>query len=377
MIYLDNAATSWPKPSCVLLAMQRFLAEDGGSPNRAGHRLSVAAERVVRSVRTRLARLLHADDPSRVIHCFNCTDALNLAIKGAVRPGDHVITTDLDHNSILRPLQAMANADVITMTRLSVGGGGCVDPDSVRQALTPSTRLIATLHASNVTGAVQPVEAIGRIAREAGALFLVDAAQTVGLVDVDVNAMCIDLLAFPGHKALLGPPGTGGLYVSERADLSPWREGGTGGDSEYPTQPKEFPTWLEAGTPNTVGLAGLDAALAALRPADALAHLRTLTERLVDALADDRRINIVGDVPVGRSVGVVSLNIADKMPDEVAAQLNDTFDIAVRAGLHCAPCAHRALGTFPTGTVRISPGHETTPEDIDQLAAALRQIAGG
>ncbi len=375
-LYLDNASTSWPKPPRVIEEMARFLAEEGGSPGRAGHRLAVAAEKIVRDVRVKLARLIHAEDPNRIIHCLNGTDALNIAVKGALRQGDHVICSQLDHNSVSRPLHALADAGVIALTRMGLGGDGCIDPDAVRRSLQPNTRLVTVVYAGNVTGILQPVAEIGRIAREHEAIFLVDAAQAIGVADIDVAAMNIDLLAFPCHKALLGPAGTGALYVGGRAELRPWREGGTGTDSVFPTQPREFPTWLEAGTPNTVGLAGLNAALDDVDPARTLAHERSLLDRMVHAIGDDPRIRIIGDPSPSRRVGVLSIVLEGIDPADGAAVLDASFGIAVRSGLHCAPYAHRALGTFPDGTIRISPGWSTTPEQIDQLVAALRAIVG-
>jgi len=374
-IYLDNASTSWPKPQRVIDEMSRFLAEEAGSPGRAGHRLALAAERIVRDVRVKLARLVHADDPNRIIQCLNGTDALNIALKGSLRSGDHVICTALDHNSVSRPLQALAEAGVISVTRLAVGGDGVIDPDDVRKAITPQTRLVVANHASNVTGVIQPIAEIGRIVREHNQLFLVDAAQAIGLLDIHVDAMNIDLLAFPCHKALLGPAGTGALYVGPRAVLRPWREGGTGADSVLPTQPKEFPTWLEAGTPNTVGLAGLNAALDGLNPAVAMNHERELLDRFIQGVSNDDRIRLVGPGATSARVGVVSLLVEEVPPVDVAAVLDESFGIAVRSGLHCAPYAHRALGAFPEGTVRISPGWSTTTTDIDELVSALHEIA--
>jgi len=374
-VYLDNASTSWPKPHQVIDEMVRFMASDGGSPGRAAHRQAVAAERILRDVRVKLARLLNADDPKRIIHCFNGTDALNIALKGSLREGDHVVCTQLDHNSVSRPLQALVAGKFISLTRLPVPGDGCIDSDSVRKAITPATRLVTTVHASNVTGIIQPVAEIGRIAREHNRLFLVDAAQTAGVVDIDVEAMHIDMLAFPCHKSLLGPSGTGALYVGERVDLRPWREGGTGANSMYPTQPEEYPTRLEAGTPNTVGLAGLNVALDELDPDQTLAHERKLIERIIRGLEGCGKVRVLGDAPKSRRVGLVSLVIDGVSPVDAAAILDESFGIAVRAGLHCAPYAHRALGTFPDGTIRISPGWSTTEAEIDQLIAALREIA--
>lgn len=374
-IYLDNASTSWPKPQRVAAEMARFLTEDAGSPGRAGHRMAVAAERVIREVRLKLARLIRADDPNRIALCLNGTDALNMAIKGVLREGDHVVCTVLDHNSVSRPLEALAAAGVITLTRLPIGDDGCVDPDAVRSAISPKTRLVSLIHASNVTGVIQPVAEIGRITREHETLLLVDAAQSIGVLDIDVNALFIDLLAFPGHKALLGPPGTGALYVGDRAKLRPWREGGTGADSVSPTQPTDYPTWLEAGTPNTVGLAGLNAALDDVNPARTLSHDRAMLSTLLEAIADTVGIHVVGGKGSNNRVGVLSLVIDGMSPIDAAAILDESFGIAVRPGLHCAPYTHRALGTFPHGTIRVSPGWATTAVDLEQLASALIEIA--
>lgn len=376
MIYLDNASTSWPKPLRVVEAMGRFLLEDAGSPGRAGHRMAVAAERVVREVRTKLAKLIRAESGERIALCLNGTDALNMAIKGALGEGDHVVCTVLDHNSVSRPLEAMARAGVITLTRLPIGRDGCVDPAALREAITPRTKMFACVHASNVTGVIQPVAEFGRISRERGVVFLVDAAQTIGVVEIDVGAMGIDLLAFPGHKALLGPTGTGALYVSPRVALRPWREGGTGADSVAATQPMDYPTWLEAGTPNTVGLAGLNAALDEVDPPQTLAHERALLRRLVEGLADQANIRVIGRALIDAGVGVLSLSVKRMSPTEVAAILDSSFDIAVRAGLHCSPYAHRALGTFPDGTVRVSPGWAASESDLRAFDSAILEIVG-
>src|SRR5438067_10120235 len=261
MIYLDNAATSFPKPESVYQALDRFARQDLANPGRAGHKMALAAERALDDARHLLNQFFHGEGPERFVFTLNGTDALNMAFKGVLADGDHVITTDLEHNSVSRPLVAMAQAGRITLTRLPADAGGTLDPDAVAAAVTPKTRLIALTHASNVLGTVQPVAEVGRVARERDLLFLVDAAQTAGVVPIDVQAMCIDLLAFPGHKSLLGPTGTGALYVGPRAKLRAWREGGTGGDSSTPTQPTEYPYFLEGGTPNVLGIAGMIAGL--------------------------------------------------------------------------------------------------------------------
>src|SRR5215204_6255841 len=281
--YLDNAATSFPKPEAVYAAMDRCARSSLANPGRAGHKMAIAAERILDDGRHRLNQFYRGREPERFVFTLNGTDALNIAFKGTLDPGDHVITTDLEHNSVSRPLRALELAGTISLTRVAADGGGFVDPDAIRKAITPTTRMIAVTHASNVLGTVQPVADIGRLAREHDLLFVVDAAQTAGVVPIDVQAMQIDLLAFPGHKSLLGPTGTGALYVGPRAKLRPWREGGTGGDSASETQPREFPYYLEGGTPNVLGVAGLIAGIKfVLEEGLEAIHARetALTERL-------------------------------------------------------------------------------------------------
>lgn len=378
MIYLDNASTTWPKPDSVAEAMRRFLAEDAANPGRGAHRMALRAAKVIEDARAELTRFVEGEDPRRMIFCLNGTDALNMAIKGVLRPGDHVVASVLEHNSVLRPLRALTDAKVIEVDYAPVTDGGFIEPDAVAAAWRPNTRLVAVAHASNVLGTIQPIAEIGRIARERDALFLVDAAQTIGVVDISVGRMHIDLLAFSGHKELLGPPGTGGLYVGPRAAPRPWREGGTGGDSVSPTHPQEFPERLEGGTPNTVGVAGLAAGLAFVKqrgPAAILAHATTLVKRLTDQLDGDERFAVHGRQDTEHRVGVVSLSVAGIEAEEVGAILDESFDIAVRSGLHCAPLVHRELGTSPGGTVRISVGPFNTPDEIDATVHALRRIA--
>ena len=341
--------------------------------------MALRCANIVGDARRKLTHLVGGDDPQRMILCLNCTDALNMAIKGVVSEGDHVIITELEHNSVNRPLQALADADTIELTRLPADKSGVVEADDFRRAWKSNTRLAVCTHASNVLGTIQPAAEIGRIVRERDGLFLLDAAQTIGLVPVSVSEMQVDLLAFPGHKELFGPPGTGGLYVGPRADLHPWREGGTGGDSATPTQPTEFPYCLEAGTPNTVGLAGLNAAVDYVNEFEAgrmLAEARALLKPLVAELGEDRRFTVHGPANTGRRVGVVSVTVEGAGAEEVAAILDESFDVAVRAGLHCAPYTHRALGTAPEGTVRISVGPFNTADEIAQTVRALREVAG-
>jgi selenocysteine lyase/cysteine desulfurase len=408
MIYLDNAATSFPKAPGIGEAMSQFVADSAANPGRAGHRMSVAVEQIVDDLRLRLTRMINGADHHRMVFAMNCTDALNMAIKGVLEGqlgGDtrpHVITTVLEHNSVSRPLQALASSGQIDLSRIEADAAGFVDPNQIEAAITDRTSLIAMTHASNVLGTIQDVTSVGQVARKHGLLFLVDAAQTMGVVPIDVEAMHIDMLAFPGHKSLLGPTGIGGLYVGSRVPepaeaeatapesdamghvlnrsgkLSPWREGGTGGDSSQPTQPALYPYYLEGGTPNTVGITGLRAAMQYLDehdPAEHLNHERQLVSKLIDRFADDERFTVHGPKEASQCVSTVSLSVADFEPSDLGTILDDSFNIAVRPGLHCSPYTHRHLGTYPSGTLRISPGPFNTAEQIDQLIDALDQIA--
>lgn len=379
MIYLDNAATSFPKPEPVYQAMDRFARTSLANPGRAGHRMAIAAEQQLDAGRHALNRLFQGEAPERWIFTMNCTDGLNLAIKGIVRPGDHVVTTDLEHNSVSRPLRALEKAGVITLTRVA-SVDGYIEPEAIRQAIVRETSLVAMTHASNVLGTVQPIEAIAPIVRGSGALFLVDAAQSAGVVDIDLRELPIDLLAFPGHKGLYGPTGTGALYVGPRVDgrLRPWREGGTGGDSSSPMQPEALPHALEGGTPNVLGVAGLTAGIAWVAdrgPSELRRHEVDLLRPVVDWASEAEGWGIAGRWDPDSHVGALSLIVPESLtPQDIAAILDTSFDIAVRPGLHCAPYIHRTLGTFPDGTLRLSPGPFNTPEDIAVFLGALSEI---
>lgn len=376
MIYLDNAATSFPKPESVYRAMDCCAREQVANPGRAGHKMAVGAERILEDCRHRLNQLFHGAGAERWGLTFNCTDGLNMAIKGVLREGDHVITTDLEHNSISRPLVAMERSRFISLTRVKHDGTGTIDPDSIRKALTPKTRLVATLHVSNVLGTIQPIDEIGRICREHDAFFLVDAAQSAGVVPIDLQATAIDMLAFPGHKALYGPTGTGALYVRPGIEIKPWREGGTGGDSTSPTQPTEFPFLVEGGTPNVLGNCGLAAGIAFVEErglANIHQHEIALSERLRPRL-HELGCEVFAHADPKRRVGALSFRHPSLPANELAAILDQSFDIAVRAGLHCAPYMHRSFGTVPDGMVRASVGIFNTNDDIDRLSDALKEI---
>lgn len=385
MIYLDNAATSFPKPEPVYQALDGFARTKLANPGRSSHRMAKEAERSLDDARVALDRFFHGEGHRNWVFTLNCTDALNIAIKGVLRPGDHAVTTDLEHNSISRPLRALEKAGVITLTRVR-SEHGYVDPQAVRDALTPRTRLVAMTHASNALGTVQPVEAIARAVREAGALFLLDAAQSAGVVPIDLKASAIDFLAFPGHKGLFGPTGTGALYVRPGLRLTPWREGGTGGDSKSEVQPEEMPYVLEGGTPNALGIAGLAAGVRWVAERGVEANRRhevALLQRVVDWVAARGAADgwkVAGRWDPATHVGALSLvtpNLDELHPQNVADMLDVSFSIAVRPGLHCAPYVHRNVGTFPDGTLRLSPGPFSREEDVDTFVAALSEIVAG
>lgn len=379
-LYLDNAATSWPKPAIVYETLDRFTRTVAANPGRSGHRMAVEAESRIADCRMRLARLVGADSPERVVFTLNGTDALNIAIKGVVRDGDHVVTSELEHNSINRPLSRLAIESRIQVTRVPANAAHIVPPEEVRKALRPSTRLIAITHCPNAIGVVQPVEEYGRIAREAGALLLVDAAQSVGVVDIDVRRMNIDMLAFPGHKALYGLMGTGALYVRPGLDLAFFREGGVGYKAEVEQHPEVMPYRLEAGTPAAHGIVALGAGLRFIEE-EGLEKIRRHEQRLaldfISRLSGDSRVTVHGGKVPERQLGPVSISIHGVAPDRAAGLLDREYGIACRPGLHCAPGAHRHLGTFPQGTIRFSFGYFNTAQDVERTVRAVRRIAEG
>ncbi len=380
-IYLDNAATSWPKPEAVYAAVDRYQREVGAAVGRGSYAEAIQAQQLVDAARRALACWIGAAQPRQVVFTFSATDSLNVAIHGALAGGGHVVTTAAEHNSVLRPLAALREAGHVQVTHVTCGASGVVDPNDIRRALRPTTRLVAIVHASNVTGAIQPVTDIGRLVREHGALFLVDAAQTAGELPIDVEAMNIDLLAAPGHKGLLGPLGTGFLYLRAGVEekIPSLRQGGTGTQSDRDRQPSELPEKYESGNLNVPGIVGLGAGLAwlaeqgidALRE-QAIEH----TTALIDGLAAIPGVRVYGPPSAADRVGVVSITLAGYDPQELAATLDAAFGVQVRAGLHCAPLMHRALGTSPTGgTVRFSPGPFTTAGEITAAVQAVAAIA--
>lgn len=378
-IYFDNAATTHPKPEAVYLAMDRFARNSMANPGRAGHRMALAAERTLDQTRHLLHLFFAGKSPDRWIFTLNCTDALNIAIKGTVCDGDHVITSSLEHNSISRPLRAMEIAGRISVTRLEPDAHGTLRLEELERAFRPNTRLVALTHASNVLGTVQPIAEAAWITRSHDALFLLDAAQTAGVLPISVEAGHIDLLATAGHKGLMGPAGTGVLYAGPRTRLRPWREGGTGGDSASETQPLELPFLLEGGTPNVVGVEGLGAGIRWIqeRSIEQIHHGESLlAERLSMALEEIPGVELFGHRDWSRRVATIPFRLEMLDATEVGGILDQAFDIAVRPGLHCAPFIHRSLGSFPVGLVRASIGPFNTEAEVDTLAAAMREIAG-
>lgn len=374
-IYFDNAATSSPKPPEVLERVSAALTEFNANPGRSGHSVALSAAREVLSARERLAALMNAGEETNIAFAFNCTDALNLAIKGALRYGDHVITTQLEHNSVLRPINALAARGRISLSIVSPRADGFVDPEDIRASIRKNTRLIAVTHASNVTGAIQPVAAIGELARREGILYLIDGAQAIGATPVNVRALSCDLYAFPGHKSLLGPMGTGGLYIRPGVVLRTLREGGTGTDSESMLQPDERPERYESGTLNLPGIAGLGAACAfvAKRVSAIMSHERELTGALYEGLSAIHGAEIYSPREEAARAGIVSFNLPGMTSSDVADRLG-RMGIAVRGGLHCAPGAHRFLGTLRRGAVRASVGYANTFEEVDAFLNAVNAI---
>ncbi len=375
-VYLDNAATSFPKPEAVYAATDDYGRSVAGSPGRAEHRGAAEATRVVAEARQRLARLLGAPNPSRVIFTANATHAINLALKGLLRPGDHVVTSGVEHNAVWRPLKKLERQGV-QLSAVDCTPTGLLDPADVATAVRSNTRLIVATHASNVLGTVLPVADLAEVAHRHGLPLLVDAAQTAGVYPIDVGALGIDLLAFTGHKGLLGPAGTGGLIVGNGVELEPLLEGGTGGDSALETMPSSLPEHLEAGTLNGVGIAGLSAGAAFLLEkgvANVRRHEVELTAHLLDGLAALDGVTVYGPPDPEARTAVVSINLAGCEPEQVGHVLDEVYDVATRAGLHCAPQAHRTMGTLERGALRLSPGYFTTHEEIDYLLRCLVDI---
>lgn len=377
-VFLDNAATSFPKPESVYRAMDTAMREVGVAPGRGGYQQGLAAARIVFSARSALAEFFGVTDSSRLIFTHSATESLNIAVNGLLKPGDHVVSSTMEHNALVRPLHLMRGRGV-EVTFVQGEPDGSVRVEDVAAALRPNTRLVALAHCSNVTGNLQPIAEIGRLTRRCGARFLVDAAQSAGYFPIDVGELGIDLLAAPGHKGLFGPPGTGILALGPEVELDPLLVGGTGSKASSPEQPEELPDRFESGTLNTPGIAGLLAGLEFVKEVG-LRQIAEKEHQLVEQVLEGLRA-LPGTVVYGPAPGTprgnaISFNLAGQDPATVGFLLDRNYEISVRVGLHCAPDVHRTIGSYPAGTVRVSPGYFTSAQDIEYFLRALKEIDG-
>ncbi|CAH2215350.1 aminotransferase class V-fold PLP-dependent enzyme [Tepidibacter aestuarii] len=376
MIYLDNAATTFPKPDKVYEEVLNCMKNYGANPGRAGHKLALEAGRTIYETRENICKLFNIDNPMNVVFTNNATDSLNLAIKGFVNEGDHIITTSMEHNSVIRPIKALEKIGV-TNTIVKCNEFGELDVSDIKNAIKENTKLIVTTHASNVCGTLVDIEKVGKIAREMNIAYLVDASQTAGIYNIDVKNMNIDMLALPGHKGLLGPQGTGILYVREGISLNQLKEGGTGSKSEELTQPNIVPDKYESGTPNTPGIAGLNAGIEFILKEgidNIRKHEEELTHYFLNELSLIPIIKVYGTKDAKKQASVISINIGSQDSSEVSFILDSIFNIATRSGLHCGPLAHKTMNTLEQGTVRFSIGYFNTKDDIDKAVKALKSI---
>jgi cysteine desulfurase family protein len=378
LIYLDNAATSFPKPDSVYRFMDQFFRRAGVNPGRSGYDLCIEAGQLVEDTRRALTKMLGGTDPNRLVFSYNSTDALNLALFGLLRPGDHAITTNVEHNSVLRPLYHVSRDLGVEVDHVPFDAHGFVDPDEVARRFRPTTKIVAINHASNVIGTVQPVAAIGGLCRERGVVLVVDASQTAGKIPIDVRAMNIGVLAFTGHKSLFGPTGIGGMYVSDGVEIRQTRAGGTGVRSAQRHHLEEYPYRLEYGTPNLMGIAGLHAGVEWLtaKGIDAVHHHEMrLASKLRDGLHEIGGVTLLCQGDLSNHIAVLAFTVAGYEPTDVGMLLDVDHSIACRPGLHCAPRLHEQLGSAAHGAVRFSLGPFNTDEDIDTAINAVREIA--
>jgi cysteine desulfurase family protein len=381
-IYLDAAATSRQKPPQVLKALVSYAQEVGVSHGRGTYRRGIEANQLVFETRSALARLFTVQRMDRILFMKNVTEAINTALKGFLKPGDHVVLSGLEHNAIIRPLNKMKSQKGVDYTLVAANSHGRLNPFDFEQALKPNTKMVCLTHASNVVGTLTPVEEVGKICSKKGIAFLVDAAQTAGAVPLSMKDLHIDFLCFTGHKALMGPPGTGGLIVAPQWNLDSYLEGGTGSNSDKEEQPAQWPDKFESGTQNEWGLAGLKSALDFLLKNGVEAVRKkemALTKMFLSEVEKIKGIRLYG-LPAGSEsdrVAVVSLNIEGKDPSEVGYELDEKYGIMTRVGLHCAPLAHRTIGTYPVGTVRLSFGYYNTEKEVLSAVKALKEITNG
>jgi len=377
MIYLDNAATSFPKPETVYASMEKCIRTYCANPGRGSHSMSVKSSLAVNNTRERIAELINVENSLDICFTKNATEALNIAISGLLREGDHVITTCMEHNSVLRPLKILEKYKGIKLTVIDSDGLGRIDPFIIKRHITKKTRLIACTLSSNVNGIIMPFGEIGRTAQNNGILFLLDASQGLGSIEVDMKKTYASMVAFPGHKGLLGPQGTGGLYIAPDIRLNPLMSGGTGSKSEYLLQPELLPDKFESGTLNTPGIVGLGAGVEFIEKTG-LNAIRTkkneLVRRLYDGLSQNRNIKLYSPENVEENSGIVSFNVKGADSSEICALLDGKYSIECRSGLHCAPLAHRHFGTGKTGMVRLSVGYFNSLSEIDNTISAISRI---
>ncbi|MGL6104650.1 aminotransferase class V-fold PLP-dependent enzyme [Romboutsia sp.] len=376
-IYLDNAATSWPKPKVVYDAVYDFMINNGTSSGRGSYKKAMESDRLIYETRKLIAQFFNFNDPKKVIFTSNITESLNLALNGILENGDHVITSSIEHNAVWRCLKTLERDKGITITKINATKDGFTNPKDVEEAINDKTKLIIFNHASNVLGTISPIRDIGKIARTHNIPFLVDAAQTAGAYPIDIQEDNIDLLAFTGHKSLLGPMGTGGLIVNWDGDIKPLKSGGTGGDSAYEYQPDYYPNRLETGTLNVSGIVGLRESIKFINK-ETIEKIHDKESKIVEyalnRLEEVKDIEIYGPKDSEKIVGVISFNIKNKRAENVGYELDSKYDIMLRAGLHCSPNAHDLIGTKEIGCIRIGIGYFNEKEDIDKLVAALNEI---
>ncbi|WP_313962233.1 aminotransferase class V-fold PLP-dependent enzyme [uncultured Parvimonas sp.] len=376
MIYLDNGATTFPKPRVVTDKIMECYLGYAGNPGRSGHKLAMKMDLEIYETREKICKLINGTEVLNVIFTFNATDSLNLAIKGVLEEGDHVITTSMEHNSVLRPLNQLRKDGKIELSIVYADDKGYIDPQKIFEALTPNTKMIVTTHMSNVFGTIVDIKAIGDFCKENNILYLVDASQSIGVLDIDVQEMNIDLLAFPGHKALFGPMGTGALYIKEGIIVKPLKEGGTGSYSHSIDQPDLYPDSLESGTPNGVGIIALGKGIDFINEVgleNIRNHEMSLKNHFIELLKDNEDVILYGTLD-DRQGAVVSLNVKDMDSSEISYILSDEFDIYTRPGFHCAPLAHKTMGTEELGAIRFSFGYYNTLEEVEKTVEALLNI---
>lgn len=377
MIYFDNAATTFPKPDIVYESIMEAMKEYGANPGRAGHKMALRANRGIFETRNLISQLFNIENSMNIVFTSNGTESLNLAIKGLLKAGDHVITTSMEHNSVLRPIKHLEKKG-IESTIVMANTKGEIDPQDIKAAIRKNTKLILTTHISNLTGTIVDIEEIGQIAKDNGILYMVDAAQSAGVYSIDVDRMNISILAFPGHKGLLGPLGTGGLYIKEGLEIETISQGGTGSASESLTQPTTLPDKYESGTLNGPGIVGLGAGISYILDKgieNIRKHEEKLTRYFLDGIRDIEGIRVYGVKDSKKQAAVIALNLKDIDSSEIAYILDEEYNIAVRSGLHCAPLAHKTIGTLDQGVVRFSFGIFNNLNEIDKAINALQEIS--